>query len=64
MKFSMAAMRSLTAVSARSDHVDSLTGLPTLRGDYYDTDAATWAMSDEGQARIISMGEQLLGLST
>lgn len=52
----IAAYRNYSVFVPAQDEVDPLTGQPVLRGDYYDRDAASWAISAEGQARIISMG--------
>jgi ubiquitin-protein ligase len=36
--------------------VDNVTGEPLLRGDFYDGDAAQWALSEHGQERIRKIG--------
>jgi len=51
----IAGYRNYSVFVLSDDPDDPETG-PVLRGDYYDRDAAWWAISEEGQARIADIG--------
>jgi hypothetical protein len=52
----IAGYRNYSVFVPAGDAVDTLTGQPVLRGDYYDRDAAMWAISAAGQERIAKAG--------
>lgn len=52
----IAGYRNYSVFVPADDAADPMTGQPMLRGDYYDSDAAMWALSDEGQERIKKIG--------
>jgi ubiquitin-protein ligase len=52
----IAAYRNYSVVVPAEGDEDPRTGETMLRGDFYDRDAALWAMSFEGQRRILTAG--------
>lgn len=52
----IAGYRNYSVFVLSDDPDDPETGQPALRGDYYDREAAGWAISAEGQARIRDIG--------
>lgn len=52
----IAGYRGYSIAVPRDGSIDTQTGRPVLRGDYYDRHAAMWAVSTEGQRRIITIG--------
>ncbi|MBO0819817.1 MAG: hypothetical protein J2P26_03085 [Nocardiopsaceae bacterium] len=52
----IAGYRNYSVFVPADDAADPLTGQPVLRGDYYDRDAAMWAISAAGQERIAAAG--------
>jgi ubiquitin-protein ligase len=52
----IAGYRNYSVFIPADDAVDPLTGQPLLQGDYYDGDAARWAISGAGQERIRKIG--------
>jgi hypothetical protein len=52
----IAGYRNYSVFVPGGDAVDAVTGQPLLRGDYYDREAALWAISAAGQERIIKIG--------
>jgi len=52
----IAGFRNYSVWVPASDKVDDRSGMPLLRGDFYDGDAARWTVSERGQERIIKIG--------
>jgi hypothetical protein len=52
----IAGYRNYSVFALSDDVVDAASGQPMLRGDYYDRQAAMWAISSAGQERIIKIG--------
>lgn len=52
----IAGYRNYSVVVPADDSVDPRTGEPLLRGDFYDEQAALWAISTAGQRRILAIG--------
>jgi ubiquitin-protein ligase len=52
----IAGYRNYSIFALADDTVEAATGRPLLRGDYYDEDAAHWAISPRGQERILARG--------
>jgi Effector-associated domain 1/Ubiquitin-conjugating enzyme len=52
----IAGYRNYSVFVPSDDAADPATGQPMLRGDYYDRNAAEWAIGDEGQERIRKIG--------